>query len=95
MTVINDKIIKTVAQCNGLSVEELLGKRRQQRFVEAREMLYAILYFSYDYRLTQIADLMGKNHTTVYHALEQYKTDFVMNPDFRKRMLNIKLTLNV
>lgn len=73
-------IIKIVCNVNRISVEEFVKLSRKREYVEARFQFAAVLLIQFHYTYTKVGNLLGKDHSTIIHAIRQH-TDFyeVMN----------------
>lgn len=83
------KIKQIVAEYFGLTVDELIANRRDQRIVRPRQIaMYLIREFT-DSSLPMIGDEFGgKDHTTVIHAYEKIKAS-VNDPSISSSLKNL------
>jgi hypothetical protein len=82
MSPVLETIIGHVAAANGLSITEMLAKRRQRELVNARHVAMWIAHREFGFSLQSIADAMRReDHTTVLHGvnkLEQPQNQLVL-----------------
>ena len=65
------EIQRRVSGAFGVSMTDLLGRRRTQRFVQPRQVAMYICAKCTGESLAAIGRLFGKDHTTVIHAIEK------------------------
>ncbi len=67
-----EQILKTVTQCTGVSVTEILGDKRARNVVESRHLVMYLARELTDLSLPKIGEHIGRrDHTTVLHAVEK------------------------
>lgn len=61
----------TTKVCDLLSLNrlEVLGKARDQRYVQGRYIIWLLLRFGKHYTYAEIAKMFGRDHTTVVHGI--------------------------
>lgn len=71
-------IVKTVAERLGFTIEDLKGKRRYPRIVEARYMAISIISDNTNFR-DYSSVFVGRDRTTYYHAIETLESLLIHN----------------
>jgi hypothetical protein len=62
--------IGDIAEPHGYTVEDILGKSRTKRLVAVRR-LCVLMFREHGYSTTEIGRLMGRDHSTIVHALNK------------------------
>lgn len=62
-----------IALLYGVTVLELMGRRRYRSHVYARQHFWADLYGRGIWSYPRIADLCGYDHTSVYYGINAYR----------------------
>lgn len=77
--VTNDKIIDAVCRKTGITREELMGKKRNKEFAEARQICIYLMWKNLNIPLSNIGKIFNRDHTTAIHSRdkisEMIKTD--------------------
>lgn len=84
-------IIKKVCDTYGITLEELKGSSRNRNFVIPRQIISYIFRDIFNYRLTQIGDILKKNHATIIYNVKTVKDFIDFDNNFRvevNRMVN-------
>lgn len=70
-----DWIIAFIANAHDVSIDEIMGDRRTRVVTTARQAVMVALVLSMPrWSIARIADRMGRDHTTVLHALNRART---------------------
>ena len=70
-TIIFERVTNAVCSTLGLTLEELVSRRRYRHLVVARAMLSNILRSKYMYTLSSIGVLLGdRDHSTILHCID-------------------------
>ena len=65
-------IVRWVAEMKGVTVDDILGNRRERQFVTARfDAIKAVADARPDLSLSQIGKIFNRDHTTIIHALNK------------------------
>ena len=86
----NDKIIQTVCKTWNVSLGNVCGRSRKQDVVYTR---MTIAYFLRQYTklsMTEIGNLINRDHATIIHYLKACDSEFCFNKDFRNFAERIK-----
>ena len=76
-----------IAAHYGVTIEEMLSKRRTKRLVQPRHSLQYILSQLTTLGLRQIANVVGRtDHTTTSNAIERVEEQLEKSEEFRERM---------
>jgi chromosomal replication initiation ATPase DnaA len=76
----------------GVSFYEITNKRRKRNFVFAR-MIYAYFCEKQGATVTEIAEEIKHNHSTVIYYLKKFKEEKQFNPKFRRIANSIEIAL--
>jgi chromosomal replication initiator protein len=87
-------IQKTVADTYSLSVNDLKGKKRNQKIVYPRQLAMYICREMTDFSTTEIGEAFGgRDHTTVMHSIEKIQSLFITDPSLDSTIENLKRTI--
>lgn len=92
---INDQSIKkAVATFYGISVEELISRRRSRNIAFPRQIAMYLIREMTDFSLPKIGKTFGgKDHTTVMHACDKIAISIATNPEVKQVVNQIKESL--
>lgn len=87
-----EAIIEKVALYYNIRVNDVKGKSRKQHFVRARFISMYFIRLKTSLTLTQIGDMLGRDHTTVLHSLQSIKDTLSLHYDtiLRDELTEIK-----
>ena len=88
-----EELLEIISQESGVSVNDIIQRSRKREIINARFIFCSILKEHFGYTLTRIGEQMinGRDHTSVRHALIQYKNRINTEESFRhlvKRIYN-------
>jgi chromosomal replication initiator protein len=87
-------IQKAVADTYSISVNDLKGKKRNQKIVYPRQLAMYICREMTDYSTTEIGEAFGgRDHTTVMHSIEKIKGLFITEPSLDSSIESLKRTI--
>jgi chromosomal replication initiator protein len=87
-------IQKAVADTYSLSVNDLKGKKRNQKIVYPRQLAMYICREMTDFSTTEIGEAFGgRDHTTVMHSIEKIKGLFITEPSLDSSIESLKRTI--
>jgi chromosomal replication initiator protein len=87
-------IQKAVADTYSLSVNDLKGKKRNQKIVYPRQLAMYICREMTDFSTTEIGEAFGgRDHTTVMHSIEKIKGLFITDPSLDSTIESLKRTI--
>jgi len=87
-------IQKAVADTYSLSVNDLKGKKRNQKIVYPRQLAMYICREMTDYSTTEIGEAFGgRDHTTVMHSIEKIQGLFITDPALDSAIESLKRTI--
>lgn len=82
-----EEILQIISQECDVSLSEIISRCRKKEVVNARFIFCAVMKKHFTYSLTRIGDIVGRDHTTVIHALTEFKNRY-KNEDYFKSMVN-------
>jgi len=89
-----ETIQKAVADTYSLSVNDLKGKKRNQKIVYPRQLAMFICREMTDFSTTEIGEAFGgRDHTTVMHSIEKIKGLFITDPSLDSIIESLKRTI--
>jgi len=89
-----ETIQKAVADTYSLSVNDLKGKKRNQKIVYPRQLAMYICREITDFSTTEIGEAFGgRDHATVIHSIEKIKGLFITDPSLDSTVENLKRTI--
>jgi len=87
-------IQKAVADTYLLSINDLKGKKRNQKIVYPRQLAMYICREMTDYSTTEIGEAFGgRDHTTVMHSIEKIQGLFITDPSLDSAVESLKRTI--
>ena len=89
-----DQIVDLSCEFLMVDRKKLVSRSREQRLVEARNMIASLLYSDSYLRMTllEIAQLLGKrDHSTIIHGNKQLDTLMQVYPDVKEMYKNLHL----
>jgi chromosomal replication initiator protein len=92
---LNDQSIKkAVATFYGISVEEMISRRRSRNISFPRQIAMYLIRELTDFSLPKIGSSFGgKDHTTVMHACDKIAIGIQTNPEIKQVVNQIKESL--
>jgi len=76
------ELVRQAARAMGVTPDAIYGPRREQAIVEARWAVIARLY-EQGWGLVDIGRALGRDHSSIHHALQRIEPRMRMNEDFR------------
>ena len=90
-----DIIQKVVADFFHLSINDLKGKKRNQKIVYPRQIAMYICREMTDFSMTEIGENFGgRDHTTVMHSMNKIKDSLITDPTLDSTLENLKRQVN-
>jgi chromosomal replication initiator protein len=75
------KILSVVATTFGLQLSDLKGSSRKKALVRARHIAIYLIRENTELSLPEIGRIMGRDHTTIYHAHQKINNERCIQPD--------------
>ena len=90
----DDAIVKAVSTHFNVSVEAIKGRKRDKKTAQARQVTMYLLREESQLGLASIGKLLGgKDHTTVSHGCDRIANQLNVDPQLRRRLINIREAL--
>ena len=88
-------IINTVSKYYGVTINELKGKCRKRRIVKPRQVIMFLLRTKARMVLSDIGEVMNRDHTTVIHSITCIQNDITHPYDdsLEKDLININILI--
>ena len=88
-------ILNTVSNYYGVTINELKGKCRKRRIVKPRQVIMFLLRTKARMVLSDIGEVMNRDHTTVIHSITCIQNDITHPYDdsLEKDLININILL--
>ena len=88
-------ILNTVSNYYGVTINELKGKCRKRRIVKPRQVIMFLLRTKARMVLSDIGEVMNRDHTTVIHSITCIQNDISHPYDdsLEKDLININILL--
>lgn len=88
-------ILNTVSKYYGVTINELKGKCRKRRIVKPRQVIMFLLRTKARMVLSDIGDVMNRDHTTVIHSITCIQNDITHPYDdsLEKDLININILI--
>lgn len=90
-----DKVVIAVSQILEVPQKTMLSKLRVREAVFARNMCYYIYKYYFGMKLTKIAKLFNRDHTTVIYGLTAFENDVECIKNYGQKYKEVKLRLNL
>lgn len=85
-----EELLEMISKETGVTVEQITQKSRKKEIVNARFIYCSILRNHFGYTLQRIGETLGsRDHTSIRHALIQYKNRVTTEESFRDIVHNI------
>jgi len=82
-----EEILEIISEECDVSLSEIISRCRKKEVVNARFIFCAVMKKHFTYSLTRIGNIVGRDHTTVIHALTEFKNRY-KNEDYFKSTVN-------
>ena len=79
-----EKILRIIANEKGVNVDKILTKTRDTDIIDCRFIYIKMLKHIYAMKKISIARELGKDHTTIMHALKQFDNRYQFEEPFKK-----------
>lgn len=73
MTGLIDSILEAVSEEYGVSVEEIMGRNREQRIANARMMAAYLIFRKTGYTTAEIGERMGLKNATIIRCINRVR----------------------
>jgi len=81
---IEQEIISDVADIYGITVENILSRRRLRRYADARAVICYVLCFTQGYSTTEVGKVLNRNHSSIVYFNKKTR-DWLRTPIINKR----------
>jgi chromosomal replication initiator protein len=88
-------ILEAVALETPITIPEILGRGRDRPRAQARWMVFTLLRQQLGYSYPRIAQMMGRDHTTVLHGVENLERHLEAYPYLRQQWEAVQLRLGL
>ena len=94
-TQLANDILNTVSNYYGVTINELKGKCRKRRIVKPRQVIMFLLRTKARMVLSDIGEVMNRDHTTVIHSITCIQNDISHPYDdsLEKDLININILI--
>ena len=88
-------ILKTVSNYYGVSIEDIKGRCRKRKIVKPRQVVMFLLRTKARMVLSDIGEVLNRDHTTVIHSITCIQNDITHPYDdsLEKDLININILL--
>jgi len=88
-------ILNTVTNYYGVSIEDIKGKCRKRKIVKPRQVIMFLLRTKARMVLSDIGEVMNRDHTTVIHSITCIQNDITHPYDdsLEKDLININILI--
>ena len=88
-------ILNTVSNYYGVSIEDIKGKCRKRKIVKPRQIIMFLLRTKARMVLSDIGDVLNRDHTTVIHSITCIQNELTHPYDdsLEKDLININILL--
>jgi len=82
-----EEILEIISEECDVSLSEIISRCRKKEVVNARFIFCAVMKKHFTYSLTRIGNIVGRDHTTVIHAIGEFNNRYE-NEDYFKSTVN-------
>ncbi|OAA31893.1 chromosomal replication initiation protein [Kosmotoga arenicorallina S304] len=82
-----DRLLKAIEKVLGVSREEIKGTSRTKNVVKARQLFIYMLKQEYGKSVQEIAEIVGKKHSTVIHSVKQISKSILKDNKYIKGLV--------
>ena len=79
-----EEILSIVARNCCVNVSEIVSRIRKREVIDARFMFIAVLKTEFGHTLEHIGEFLGRDHTTIIHALETFRDRYKQYEEYRE-----------
>ena len=79
-----EEILSIVAKNCCVTTSEILSRIRKREVIDARFMYIAVLKNEFGHTLEHIGEILGRDHTTIMHALQTYRERYHQYDEYRE-----------
>ena len=92
---LSNDIIDTVSKYYGISIKDLKGKCRKRKIVKPRQVIMFLLRTKARMMLSDIGEVMNRDHTTVIHSINCVHNELTHPYDdsLEKDLININILI--
>lgn len=92
-----DDILDIISKESGIGISQIISKSRKREIVNVRYIFCSIMKNNYNYSLVHIGELIGRDHTTIIHAIKQHRNRVQNEELYRGLTTNIyeKISLKI
>lgn len=85
-----EELLEIISKETGVSIQDILRRSRKKEIINARFIYCSILRTHFGYTLERIGETLdSRDHTSIRHALIQYKNRVTTEESFRDTVHNI------
>lgn len=89
-------ILEAVAHTTGISIDKIIGPRRNKDYVEARDMAIFLMREYLNFPYVSIGQIIGgRDHSTITHSYDKTTEKIKTSKDFAKKIEDLKIYLNL
>lgn len=82
-----EEILQIISEECDVSLPEIISRCRKKEVVNARFIFCTVMKKHFKYSLTRIGNIVGRDHTTVIHAIREFNNRYE-NEDYFKSTVN-------
>lgn len=92
----SNDILEAVAHTTGVTIDKIIGARRNKEFVEARDIAIYLMREYLNLPYVAIGQLLGgRDYSTITYSYDKTSEKFKNNKDFSKKIEDLKIYLNL
>lgn len=76
-------IIQSTSDITGISTPDMMADNRQQHVLFARYIVYSLLHKFLNLGPVAIANIFGRDHSSIIHGLKKSEDEYLTNIEFR------------
>jgi chromosomal replication initiation ATPase DnaA len=79
-----DDVLSIVAKNCCVTVNEITSRIRKREVIDARFIYIYMLRYEFYYGLKQIGNILGRDHTTIMHAVQTHRERYHQYSDYKE-----------
>ena len=90
-----ESVMAIICNCLNLKDSDVIGKKRDQKYCDARKIFVFVVRRRYTHSLSRIGCMVGyRNHATVIHNIKQVPWLVQYSPEFREKYNKCQTEIN-
>lgn len=79
-----DDILTVIARNCCVNVSDITSRMRKREYIDARFIFAHMLYDEFKYTFEHIGEILGRDHTSIIHAVETHRERYHMYSEYKE-----------